>query len=108
MSQLSLQEQQNLRIIVESFFGKPNTAHWEMNEELLKVITQMIQADQNCSEAMDFVPRPGVYLRPKDVLKELGRMAKRVASGDKSYVTCKQAVAAKWRTAAEIAALGCF
>jgi hypothetical protein len=106
MSQLSPSDQQNLRIIVEGFFGKANTAHWEMNEELLKVVTQMLQADKSCSNAMDFVPRPGVYISPKDVLKELSRIAKRVLSGDKSYEICKKAVANKWRTAAEIAAQG--
>jgi len=36
MSRLTQSEQQNLRIIVEGFFGKTNTAHWEMNEDLLK------------------------------------------------------------------------
>lgn len=106
MSQLTMTEQQNLRIIVEAFFGKQNTAHWEMNEALLNVITKMMQADQSCSEAMDFVPRPGGYLGPKDVLKELERIAKRILSGDKSYVTCKTAVAYKWRTEAEMAAQG--
>lgn len=106
MSQLTMSEQQSLRIIVEAFFGKPNTAHWEMNEALLNVITRMMQDDQSCSEAMDFVPRPGSYLSPKDVLKELERIAKRVMSGEKSYETCKTAVAYKWRTEAEIVAQG--
>lgn len=106
MSQLNISDQQNLRTIVEAFFGKSNTAHWEMNDQLLEVVTKMVQADKTCSEAMDFVPRPGMYLTPKDLLKELGKMAKRVLSGDKSYETCKTAVAYKWRTAADLAAQG--
>ena len=66
----------------------------------------MIQADQTCSKAMDLVPRPGAYLNTKDVLKELGKMAKRVLSGDKSYEICKKTVACKWRTEAEMAGQG--
>lgn len=106
MSQLSPSDQQNLRIIVETFFGKSNTAHWDMNEELLVIVTQMLQADKSCSKAMDFVPRPGAYLNPKDVLKEVGKIAKRIMSGDTTYEICNKTAAIKWRTAAEIAAQG--
>lgn len=106
MAPLTLSQQQDLRKVVEAFFGKAGTAHWEMNEELLKVITKMINESKSCSEAMDFVPRPGVYLSPKDVQKELGRMAKRVLTRDSSYWICNVIVAYQWKMEAEIAAQG--
>jgi hypothetical protein len=104
---LSLLEQQNLRIIVEAFFGKQDTAHWEMNEELLDVVTKMIAASKSCSEAMDFVPRPGGYLSPDDVRKELARIAKRVIlGGGASYWICENIVAWQWKQTADAAGQG--
>lgn len=106
MSSLNLSEQQNLRKVIEAFFGKVDTAHWEMNDELLKVMTTMINESKSCSEAIDFVPRPGVYLSPKDVQKELARMAKRVLTRDSSYWICNVFVAYQWKREAQIAAQG--
>ena len=99
-------EQQNLRIVVEAFFGRPNTTHWEMNEALMTVVSKMLLSNELCSEAMDYVPRPGAYLNLKAVAKELARIATRISHGDKSYEICKSAVARNWRTEAEIAASG--
>ncbi len=106
MSSLSPSEQQDLRKVVEAFFGKTDTANWEMNEELLNVITKMINESKSCSEAMDFVPRPGVYLNPRAVQKELARMAKRVLTRDSSYWICNVFVAYQWKREAQLAAYG--
>jgi hypothetical protein len=106
MSTLNPSEQEGLRKVVEAFFGKADTAHWEMNEELLKVVTTMINESKSCSQAMDFVPRPGVYLSPKDVQKELARMAKRVLGRGSSYWVCNVFVARQWKMEAAIAAQG--
>lgn len=101
---LSLSEQQDLRIVVETIFGRQDTAHWEMNEELLGVVTQMLNASESCAKAMDFVPRPGPYLSPNDVKKELLRMAKRITHrGGASYWICENVVAWKWKQAAAVA-----
>ena len=90
MGPLTLTEQQHLRQIVEAFWGASNTAHWEMNEALLGVVVKMLHEDQNCSKAMDSVPRPGVYLNLDDVRKELERMAKRLLTKGPSYWICQQ------------------
>lgn len=101
---LSLTEQQDLRIIVETLFGKQHTAHWQMNEELLGVVTHMLKASESCSKAMDFVPRPDVYLSPNDVRKKLFRMAKRISlRGGASYWICENIVSWKWKQAADAA-----
>ena len=105
MSTLSLSEQQDLRTTVEGYFGKHNTAHWEMNSDLMEVVRQMRAAEQSCSTAMDFVPRPGSYLTPKDVVDEVKKMAKRaLQGGDSTYLICKAGVIRNWRSAAENAA----
>jgi hypothetical protein len=104
---LSLSEQQDLRIIVEAFYGKHNTASWKMNEELVSVVTKMLNSSKTCSKAFDFVPRPGVYLTPKDVGKELRRMAKRVMqAGGANYALCEIFVARNMRPEAEKAGQG--
>lgn len=106
MSQLTQSEKQNLRKVVEAIFGTSNTIHWKMNEELLLVVGNMLQANIACSNAMDHVPRPGVYLNLKDVLKEIEKIANRINTGNNSYEICSISVKNKWRTAAEIAAQG--
>lgn len=107
MPPLSLSEQNDLRIVVESFFGKAYTAHWEMNEELLKVVTKMIKESEACSEAMDFVPRPRAYLTFMDVKKELERMARSLlARRGASYWVCNLVSTYQWKMEAEIAGQG--
>lgn len=102
MSTLSLSEQQDLRTVVEAFYGKQHTANWEMNEELLGVVTKMLNESKTCSQAFDFVPRPNACFTPKDVLKELARMAKRVLTGGgASYAYCTIFVAQNMRPDAE-------
>lgn len=106
MGPLTLTEQQHLREVVEAFWGPSITAHWEMNEALLQVVTKMINESKMCSLAMDFVPRPGLYLDLNDVKKELERIAKRLAKHGPPYWLCQQFGAYKWRTEAEMAAQG--
>lgn len=105
MSTLSLSEQQDLRTTVEGYFGKHNTAHWEMNSNLMEVVRQMRAAEQSCSTAMDFVPRPGSYLAPKAVVEEVKKMAKRALQGGNStYLICRAGVIRNWHSVAEDAA----
>ncbi len=107
MSTLSPSEQQDLRTVVEAFYSKALTAHWEMNEELLGVVTNMLNESKTCSTAFDFVPRPGVYLTPNDVKKELQRMAKRVLlGGGLNYWLCNEVVSLKSKQAADLAGQG--
>ncbi len=107
MSTLSPAEQQDLRTVAEAFYGKNHTAGWEMNEELLGVVTKMLNESKICSIAFDFVPRPGIYLTPNDVRKELQRMAKRVLlGGGASYAYCEIIVAQNLRPDAEKAGQG--
>ena len=104
---MSLSEQQYLRIEVETIFGRQYTAHWEMNEELPGVVTKMLNSSKSCSKAMDFVPKPSVYLSPNDIRKELSRMSKRISlRGGASYWICENVVAWKWKQAADVAGQG--
>lgn len=103
---LTHSEQQDLRSIVQSFWGKSETINWEMNEELLAVITKMMSEVQSCSTAMDFVPQPGVYLSPADVRRELRKMARRVKERGSSYWVCMLMGATTWKTEAARSAQG--
>ncbi|ABB30522.1 hypothetical protein Gmet_0277 [Geobacter metallireducens GS-15] len=99
-------EKHDLRVIVEGFWGKHETASWEMNEELVAVLPKMISEVKSCSQAMDFVPRPGVYLNPKDVQRELRKMARRVKEKGTSYWVCMLMGATNWKTEAARVAQG--
>lgn len=103
---LSESEQQDLRIIAEKMWGKSLTSHWEMNDALLEVVTDMIRKSKFCANAMDFVPRPGVFLSPDDVRKELKRIAKRVLHGGASYAICESTVAWGKKQEADLAGQG--
>ena len=107
MAELSLEEQESLRTIVEAFYSKSQAATWEMNEAMLNVVTHIIRESRSCSNAFDFVPRPGVYLNPEDVRKELKRMAKRVLrGGGLNYMYCTEVAGLKAKNAAAIAGNG--
>lgn len=99
-------EQKDLRTIVEAFWGKVETVNWEMNEELLGVISKMTSEVKSCSKAMDFVPRPGVYLSPSDVRRELQKMAQRVKERGSSYWVCMLVGVTNWKTEAARVAQG--
>lgn len=107
MSTLNPSEQQDLRTVAEALYSKHLTAHWEMNEELLGVITEMLNNSKTCSTAFDFVLQPGVYINPNDVRKALQRMAKRVLmSGGLDYLYCQKVVSLKSKQAADMAGQG--
>jgi hypothetical protein len=107
MSTLSPSEQQDLRTVVEALYSKHMTAHWEMNEALLGVVTELLKESKICSEAFDLVPRPGVYLNPDDVRKELQRMAKRVLQGGGlNYLYCINVASLKFKQTADMAGQG--
>jgi hypothetical protein len=77
-----------------------------MNRELSQLITQMIREEKTCSSAIDYVPRPNVYLTPGDVLDEIKHIAKRIIGRPVTYALCRDTTAYKWREAAERAAAG--
>ncbi len=104
---LTASEQEDLKTIVDGFFGKHHTTSWTMNDDLLDVVAKMIQTEKSCSIAMDFVPRPGVYLNPNDVRKELKRIAQRVLiGGGPSYWVCSVVVKYNWLQDADRAGQG--
>lgn len=105
--ELNEAEQKDLRIILENVFGFQDASRWRMNAKVLELTAQMVQGAERCSEAMNYVPRPGIadsaYFR-----RELRNFARR-AAGDKKdmYQICAQAGARlKWKSALDIASQG--
>ena len=78
-----------------------------MNDKVLEVVAQMFQAASSCSEAMNYVPRPGIV--DKGYLKrQLRNIARRAMNGKKDmYSICSSTGSRiKWKTAIEIASQG--
>lgn len=75
--ELSEYEQKDLRIILENIFGFQSASKWNMNDKVLEVVAQMFQGASTCSEAINYLPRPGIvdknYLRRQ--LRDIARRA---------------------------------
>jgi len=101
---LSETEQKDLRIILENVFGFQTASNWKMNDKVLGVVAQMFQAASSCSEAINYVPSPGVV--DKNYLKrQLRDIARRAQNGKRDmYSICSSTGSRiKWKTAIEIA-----
>lgn len=104
--ELTESEKRDLRSILQNVFGFQEASQWEMNEKVLEVTAQMLQAAGNCSKAMNYVPRPGIV--DKSYLKrQLRDMARRAVSGKKDmFNVCSTGAKLKWKSALAMASQG--
>lgn len=101
---LSESEEKDLRIILESIFGFQDASRWNMNEKVLEVVAQMFQSASSCSEAINYLPRPGII--EKNYLKrQLRDIARRAVNGKRDiYSICSlTGTRIKWKPAIDIA-----
>lgn len=97
--ELSEQEKQDARTIIEGFFGATATSSIRINQSVIAVIAEMLTSNRRCAELMDLVPRPaGTPAGLSYIRRELRNIARRVMSNDSSYLACRNIVAASYRT----------
>lgn len=107
MMALSDTEKTDLRIILEKVFGFQETSHWNMNEQVLEVVSKVAKEAQQCSNAMDYVPRPSYFVGKDFFKKQLRDIARRATSGESEfYDICAKSARYKWRFEIERASQG--
>ena len=67
MSTQRLSDNHDLRSIIEGYFGKHTTEHWEMNSVLIEFVSHMRAAEQTCSTVL---AECRSHLPPKDSTEE--------------------------------------
>ncbi|WP_336366043.1 hypothetical protein [Marinobacter sp. C2H3] len=105
---MDLDQREHLSVVINYFWGEGTTSPQAVNESMASVAYHALEEAQNCSAAMDLVPRPAAG-RPgfKYIIKQVAKIGKRIASGDtKTYETCRQRVAINFRTQMELAKQG--
>jgi hypothetical protein len=90
--ELSEMEKDDLRIILEGWFGAGVVAGWEMNEKVLNVLAEALSKVRTCSRLVDALPRP-MGVPDKDyVRRQLRGIARRARDNDGIYLMCSDAV----------------
>ncbi|MDO3380127.1 hypothetical protein [Geoalkalibacter halelectricus] len=90
-------EKKDLRTILVSIYGQEANG-WNMNAGTLAATAEMLSSIKNCSQAMDYVPRPGGVIDKDYFRRQLRDMARRAANHDQIYQICRNVRAAQWRT----------
>jgi len=93
--ELSEQEKQDARTIIEGFYGATATSSIRINRRVVAVIGEMLTSDRRCAELMDLVPRPaGTAAGVNYIRRQLRNIARRIISNDSGYLACRNIVAA--------------
>ena len=107
MAELTEQQVADAQTILEFFYGTSEAAQIKINERVVLVIGQMLGSAEQCSRAMDYVPRPsGTKPGLSYILRQLRDIARRVKNHHGIYVACRNAVANSWRTELRMASMG--
>lgn len=69
MYKLDYEDKKKLRDILTKLYGSHNAERWEMNMAVYKVLVEMMVESGQCSNAMDWVPRPYGGGNPVSYLK---------------------------------------
>lgn len=115
--ELSMNDQNNMRTFLQLVYSRnPSLVNnWPMNESVFVIVMEMVQEVVSCSNRMDFVPQPGDLIGGRGGVhytkKVLESIAKRVEENQRKpnreiYFSCRDFVAANYRTALEMAGSG--
>ena len=108
MTSLTQEEKDQMRTILSKWYGA-QVREWSMTEKVYLELVEIIQKSRECTEAMDFVPRPLIVGNPLGWLKKEIRNAVLRFLTEKSneyYVSCMYAVALGRKTAIWMASRG--
>jgi hypothetical protein len=105
--ELTESEKIDLRNILEKIFGFQDTSRWDMNERVLEVVSEMIKEAQQCSNAMNYVPRPSYVIDKGYLKRQLRDIARRATNGEREfYDICVKTARYKWKREIELASQG--
>lgn len=103
--EITYKDKDDAKVILVYFWGN-SAGNWPINQKVLTLLSEMMSKHKLCSKAMDYVPRPGFPVNLRYIRKQLTAIARRIASGDKSYDICKLTVAYQYKEIVKIASLG--
>ncbi len=105
--ELTETEKEDLKTVLRPLFG-PSVDTWDMNERMLELDGKLLSKSQECSRAMDLVPRPYNGFGAKQYVKrELRRIARALVNGKRDlYVTCLRGAAYGMRQDFDMAGMG--
>lgn len=105
--ELTEAEKTDLRNILEKIFGFQDASRWNMNERVLEVVAKMMKEAQQCSDAMNSVPRPSFVIDKGYLKRQLRDIARRAINGEREfYDICAKSTRYKWRSEIEMASQG--
>lgn len=115
--ELSTDDKANMRTFLKLVYSRnPRLVdNWSMNEGVFEIVMEMVQEVVSCSNRMDFVPQPGDLLGGRGGVrytkKVLESIAKRVEENQSKpnreiYFSCRDFVAANYRSPLEMAGSG--
>jgi len=108
---MALSNKDAAKAIATNIWGASIANSWEYNEDVGVVLSQAVQAITTCSNNFSLVPKPPGYGAAPGLLY-IGKYFAKITSyltGVKkqpTYRTCIVTVAAKYRSAMEMASLG--
>lgn len=101
------------RQIIAAFFGESYASQFtNINEDVVEVIGEMLDASADCTEWMDYVPKPVPPIGPRPgikwALRKLRKVGKALMSNPsgKHNFTCKTFSAMRFKQALQMAAMG--
>ncbi|WP_336146555.1 hypothetical protein [Marinobacter salarius] len=93
--------------VINYFWGEGTSSPETVNEGMAAIAFKALEEAQKCSSTMDFVPRPSGRPNIKNIIKQVAKVGKRIASGDTQiYETCRTQVAVNYRNQMEMAKQG--
>jgi hypothetical protein len=103
--ELSESDKDDLRLILEDWYGAATVSQWRMSAALLEILEEAITGLEVCSKAMNFVPRP--MARPDGyVRRQLANIARRARNSDAQYLVCRDAARHRYRSRFELTGRG--
>lgn len=103
------EEQENLREVAASIWTPELAAGWNMNSEVVTVLSQATGAILRCSEAYALVPRPPALFPGPSYLRQYWKQVRDyflAVKDNRTYRACVVTAAANYRSAIEMASLG--
>ncbi len=96
-------DKMEMKKVIAFFWGDRVANSIPLTERTATFLAQILEESGACSETMDLVPRPsGSLVRPgiSYAIKQIKRVASELVKGNQSqYISCKNIVALKYRTA---------
>ncbi|WP_225072513.1 hypothetical protein [Desulfuromonas sp. CSMB_57] len=101
-------EKRELKFVLMKVFGE-KARHWEINEDSVRILSEMMEKARTCSQAVNSLPKvpgwqPGLGFIPSQII---GALYREIRNGKNSILeTCNTVQLSPYAAAFEMASLG--